>query len=454
MLEELFPTCQKVIDASEKKGVEAIEIFLSYNKQQQVILNGLSIGTQRAKEEAGAGIRVLHNNAEGFSYTNNLTFDSLLATALEAHSIAQHAPKIEGVALATVKTVPTVKGTYSQELAELSADALTKDGLNFLKGFTSIDPRIRTVLSNITNIVAERAIINSNGVKVTTKNSSFQAGLMAVASDKTRAGGYVFDDAFSRKHDVDFYSKGIELGKRAIDGLKQEPIKAFDGPIIFEPNAIFNPIAIVLGLTTSADWRQRGISFWRDKLADKVAAENFQLIDKPHDLQGGAGVRPFDDEGTPTNELPIIQDGILQTFLHNIRTANKENLESTGHAMRGLGNQATFTQKPTNAFFNSPWILAGDVSKEEMIQETRKGLIIHNYQGTVRHQNGIFSGVAKGAHLIENGEITKPVTGVSISGNVFDLINNIRAIGKEYHLASGFLTTPIIQFDGIRISTK
>ena len=79
---------------------------------------------------------------------------------------------------------------------------------------------------------------------------------------------------------------------------------------------------------------------------------------------------------------------------------------------------------------------------------------MHNYQGTLRQQNGIFSGVAKGAYLIENGEIVKPITGISISGNVFDLLNNISGIGKEYHLGGAWLTTPIMRFEGIKISTK
>jgi len=145
---------------------------------------------------------------------------------------------------------------------------------------------------------------------------------------------------------------------------------------------------------------------------------------------------------------------VLQAFLHNVRTANKENLESTGNATRAFGAPPNFSQKPANIVPNSPWILAGDMSEEEMIQETKKGIIVHNYQGTVRHQNGIFSGVAKGAHLIENGEIIKPVTGISISGNVFDILNNISGIGKEYHLANGWVTTPFMKFEGIRISTK
>ena len=93
------------------------------------------------------------------------------------------------------------------------------------------------------------------------------------------------------------------------------------------------------------------------------------------------------------------------------------------------------------------------MSDDELIAETKKGILVHNYQGTVRYQNGIFSGVAKGAHLIENGEIVKPVTGVSISGNVFEILNSVTGIGKDYHQTNA-VRTPWMKFEGIRISTK
>ncbi|MHA1211316.1 MAG: TldD/PmbA family protein [Candidatus Heimdallarchaeota archaeon] len=454
MLDKAITIGQKVIKASKKKGMDEIELFIAYSDQKQVIINGISVGTQRARSEIGVGIRVVHEGSEGFSYSNILTTNSLTKTANDAFSVAKLSPKIEGLTLAKKKPIRDIKGTYNDDIANLEADVLTQDALDFIAGYTSIDDRIKTVLSSISANVDHTAILNSNDILVERKTSNCQGGLLCVASDKDKAGGYVFDNLFSRQHDLNFRTAGEELGKRSLDGLKQETIESFEGSVIFKESAMFNPIGIVTSLAASADWRQRGISFWKDKLGDKVANDSFNFVDRPYDLKGGNGVRAFDDECSPTQELEIVKDGVLQTFLHNVRTANKENLESTGNATRAFGAQPNFSQKPANIMPNSPWILAGDMSEEEMIQETKKGIIVHNYQGTVRYQNGIFSGVAKGAHLIENGEIVKPITGVSISGNVFDILNNISGIGKEYHLANGWVTTPFMKFEGIRISTK
>jgi len=452
MLEEAIKISEKTIKTGRKKGMDEIEIFLNYTNEKQVIMNGKSVGTQRARDEIGAGVRVIHKGAEGFSYTNILTLKSLTKTADEAFSVAKLSPKIEGLALPNKAPITDLTSIYNEDLVNLDAGEITKDALDFIAGYTSIDDRINTVLSTIATTVNQTAILNSNDLFALRKSANYQGGLLCVASDEKKAGGYVFENLFSRKKDLDFKTAGEDLGKRSLEGLKQETIDAFEGSVIFKEQAMVNPVTIVTALAASGDWQQRGISFWKDKLGDKVADERFTLIDKPHDLEGGGGIKAFDDEGVPTNDLTIVKDGELQAFMHNTRTANKENLVSTGNATRSFGPPPVFSQKPTNILPNSPWILAGDMSDEELIAETKKGILVHNYQGTVRYQNGIFSGVAKGAQLIENGEIVKPITGVSISGNVFDILNNISGIGKEYH-QTNYVRAPWMKFEGIRIST-
>ncbi|MHA2358515.1 MAG: TldD/PmbA family protein [Candidatus Heimdallarchaeaceae archaeon] len=454
MFNEVLDLGEKVLKYCSKKGMESTEIYFSYNNQKQVLLEGQGLGTQRVNEELGAGIRIIHEGAEGFSYTNIMSKEALLKAADEAFSIAKLSPKIECIGFAEKQAIKFLEGVYNKELANLDIGKVIDDALDSVKGFTSVDSNIRTTLSTISLSNGGVAIQNSNGVNLSRKFSSYQAGIMAVASKEGKSGAMVSDSVFSRKHDIDFHEFCVKLGQRAMDSFNQELISDFDGPIIFRENAMLSPIGIVTSLAVSGDWRQRGTSFWKDKLGDKVANENFKFVERPFDLSGGGGVKAFDAEGNPTKNIDIVKDGVLQTFLHNQRTANKEKLQPTGNAVRTGGALPSFAQKPIGIFPNSPWILAGDMTEDEMIADTKKGLIIHNYQGTIRHQNGIFSGVAKGAYLIENGEITKPVTGISISGNVFDLINNISGVGKEYYLAGSILTTPIMRFEGIKVSTK
>ncbi|MHA1188611.1 MAG: PmbA/TldA family metallopeptidase [Candidatus Heimdallarchaeota archaeon] len=253
MLEKAIELAEKTIKACKKKGMNEIEIFLSYNNQKQVIMNGKSIGTQRARDEIGVGIRVIHDSAEGFSYTNILTLDSLTKTADDAFSVAKLSAKIEGLALPDKAKVPELKGVYNEDLVNLEADELTKAGLDFIDGYTSVDDRINTVLSSIAANVNQTAILNSNDLFVQRKSANYQGGMLCVASDKNKAGGYVFENLFSRKKDLDFKTTGIELGKRSLEGLKQETIDAFEGEVIFKEPAMISPITIAVGLAVSAD---------------------------------------------------------------------------------------------------------------------------------------------------------------------------------------------------------
>ncbi|MHA1461996.1 MAG: TldD/PmbA family protein [Candidatus Heimdallarchaeota archaeon] len=455
MFDNAIDIGNKVIASSQKKGIEALEIFFEYVKNKQVMMNNVSISTQRAKEELGAGIRVIHKESEGFSSTNIITQKAIEKCVDEAFAIAKATPKIDGIGLPIKQNIKEIKGTFNQELADLSVEKITTDANDFINGFTSIDSRIKTLLSNASVTVQGNALVNSNEIELQGKSSYYSGSFMGIASDKDKAGSYTFDNAFSRKHDIDFLSIGQKIGKRAIDNLNQTTISSFDGPVIFRPDAMFNPILICIAFAISADWRQRGISSWKDSLGDTVSIESLNVVDKPHDLSAGSGIGSFDAEGNPTKEIEIVKDGVLQTFLHNQRTANKEKLESTGNAFRSMGGgQPSFTQPPANIFPNSPWVLPGDITEDEMIKDTKQGIIAHNFQGTVRYQNGIFSGVAKGAYLIEKGEITKPVTGISLSGNVFELLKNIQGIGKELHLTNAYAKTPMMKFNGIKVSTK
>jgi PmbA protein len=455
MFDQALDIAQDVIKKCSKKGMEEIEIYFSYNNEKVVKINEQSIGTQNAGEELGAGVRVIHKGSEGFTYTNIITKESLLESAENAFKVAKLSPEIPGIGLPSKKSVTELKGVYNKQIEKLTTAEITEDALEFIAGYTNVDSRIQSMLSNISANINGVAIVNSNDILLESKSTTYQGGFLLAASDEKKSGGFVFDYFFSRKHDQNLQEFGEMLGKRALDSINQELVKNIEGSVIFKENAMFNPVGIIIALAVSADWQQRGRSFWKDRLADNVTDTKFNIVDKPHDLNGGAGIQSFDAEGNPTKELEIIKDGVLQLFLHNQRTANKENLESTGNANRGLGGGGpSYTNKPTGSFPNSPWILAGDMSEDELIADTKKGIIIESYTGTLRQTNGIFSGVVKGAKLIENGEIVKPITGVSISGNVFELLNNISGIGKEYHLANAYLTTPYIRFEGIKFSTQ
>jgi predicted Zn-dependent protease len=192
---------------------------------------------------------------------------------------------------------------------------------------------------------------------------------------------------------------------------------------------------------------------WKDKLADTVAINEFNLIDDSLNPDAGGGVRSFDDEGTATQLTSIIKEGVLENFLFDELRASKMNAQSTGNSWRSFGG-ARFMQPPSNIFPNAPVIKAGNLSYEELLEDVKTGITFEYFSGSFRAENGIFSGVAKGAQLIENGELTKPLINVTIGGNIFELLMNITGMTKDLELSNGFMKTPKIKAKGINISTQ
>ncbi|MHA1483303.1 MAG: metallopeptidase TldD-related protein, partial [Candidatus Heimdallarchaeaceae archaeon] len=157
--------------------------------------------------------------------------------------------------------------------------------------------------------------------------------------------------------------------------------------------------------------------------------------------------------GTPTSVNSIIKDGILENFLFDELRASRVGAVSTGNCWRSFGG-TRYVSPPTMIFPNAPSIKPGDMSTEELIEDVKEGIIFDRFSGSFQNENGIYSGVAKGAQLIRNGEITTPVTNVTIGGNVFETLMNIVGIGKDVQLVDGYLRTPLIKVKGVNIATQ
>ncbi|RLI28697.1 TldD/PmbA family protein, partial [Candidatus Bathyarchaeota archaeon] len=156
----------------------------------------------------------------------------------------------------------------------------------------------------------------------------------------------------------------------------------------------------------------------------------------------------FDDEGVPRRKTEILTKGVLKGFLHNSFTANKANTASTGNAYR-----QDYTALPT-VLSSNMIIQPGDKTLEQMISEIDKGIIVRRFSGNVRPESGEFSGIAKQASFIENGEVKHALKETMISGNVFEALKNIVAIGSETRATLYRAYVPPTLVDNIKIVSK
>ena len=241
-----------------------------------------------------------------------------------------------------------------------------------------------------------------------------------------------------------------EAGKRAGEGAKSmrnasEP-EAGKYTVLMSPTVASNLVETVAS-AASAFSVDAGTSYLADKLGKKVAAPSFSLTD--HGVtEGGFGGRVFDDEGVGTRSNKIIEDGVLRSYLHNITTARKWKVKSTGNA-------GFVTPHPWNLEIG-----AGDSTYDEMVREMSRGIILTSnwYTRFKNYRTGEFSTVPRdGAYLVERGKVVKPLRGMRMGDDLERMFSSVTLLSKHREWIQWWevdtpTLCPWVQIDGVKIT--
>jgi PmbA protein len=193
-------------------------------------------------------------------------------------------------------------------------------------------------------------------------------------------------------------------------------------PVVLEPNIARDLLGDVFH-AVSGESIFRKSSFLVGQLGEKIASSKLTVIDDGR-IPGAVGSRPFDGEGLATRRTVIIREGVLQSYLLNTYTARKLGLKPTGNAGRGLVGAPTVEA-------GNLYVEPGPHTPAEIIKSVSRGLYVTELIGFgVNIVTGDYSRSASGL-WIENGELTFPVQGVTVAGNLKEMLNDIEMIGND-----------------------
>jgi PmbA protein len=268
----------------------------------------------------------------------------------------------------------------------------------------------------------------SNGVEAFDEGTGIEISVRAFIGD-LESGHGTSSARVLGKFDPEF--AGRKAGE--IARLAKNPVQGPEGrfDVIFDPLAFANLLSYT-GFMLSAYAAEAGFSFLRGKLGQRVASELVTLKDIGN-LPNGYGSRKFDDEGVPTRETTVIENGIFKTFLLNTSLAKKYGTETTANA--GL-----IMPRPWNLVLES-----GEHSKEELF-EGFNGIYITNvwYTRFQSYVTGDFSTIPRdGIFFVENNEL-KPIRNIRVSDNLGRILSNVVALGNEpYQIHWWEVRTPV-----------
>lgn len=416
----------RLLAEAKAQGIDPAEVYFSAGSSFSAgAMNG-NIDSYKVSTRQGLGLRGMYQGKMGYASTQAFDEEAIrqLIEGVKEGALLREDEGAEEIYEGDAE-YPTVV-SYDETLAQVPATAKLDAVLAIEKAaLESVDTVKQCEGTQLSTMSGEVYLRNSYGLNLQHKDNAFIAytGAIAKDGDSTSTGmAFKCGRDFAK---LDVKKLGEEAAQEAASGLHAEPVPAGNYRMILRYDAMQSLLATFCGIF-SAENAQQGLSLLKGREGEKIAADCVTLMDDPL-LEGGFDSAPFDGEGVASKTKAVVENGVLKTLLHNRKTAKKQGVTSTGNALRP-GLSAPITVAPTNFFFKP-----GDKTLAELEADMSDGLVITDLSGLHAGANmtsGDFSLLSKG-YLLKGGKRVQPVEQITIAGNFYDVLKNIRAIGSD-----------------------
>jgi len=389
------------------------------------------------------GLRVLIGRRQAIVSSNDRTASALDALVERAVAMARVVPEDEFCGIAD----PSEIARSWPELDMVDPDEPATSVL--------IDRAARAEAS----ARAVEGVTNSNGAE-----ASWSYSRVALAASNGFAGGYAGSghgvsvsviagsgDGMEGEYDYSSAVYGADLedadavgrraGEKAIRRIGARKMPTAKVPVVYDPRVASGLVGHLAGAITGPSIARK-TSFLKEKLGQQIFPASIDIIDDPHRPRGFRS-KPFDGEGIANQRRALIENGVLTTWLLDLRSARQLGLKTTGHASRG-------TSGPPGPSTTNLYMAAGKVSPKDLIGDIKSGLYVTSVMG--QGVNGVTGDYSRGASgfWIENGEIAFPVNEITVAGNLIEMFRNMSA-ADDLVFRSG-TNAPTIRIDGMTVA--
>ena len=429
MIYELAEKAQKAIE----NNCDAYEIYIDETKLIELDSKQDELNFAKEEIDLGLGIRVIKDNKIGFAFTSNL--EKIVETANQAVENTKLNKTDENYAFSETEKVRDVKKVYDKKFNDLNLD----ESVEFLKTVisTATDSGCDVTGSGFSASECRSLIINSNDVSIENKGTGFGIGL-SVTIQKDGKIATAYNSQSSRFFDIDGEKLANEVCDLAKNSLETKPIETNDYDVVLDYYAATGLLQTFIG-SFDGENVGRGRSILKDKIGTEIANPTLSIIDNPL-LEKGMYSTKCDGEGSVSQKTDLIKEGVLSSFIYDIYTANKQNVETTSNGFRG-----SYITTP----MISPSNLEFKFSEMKDLSEVDKGVLTTSVLGahTANPISGDFSVEASNAFKIENGELTDPVEKAMISGNIFEIMKKVEGLNSEIKQYGSFIIPKLLVHD-------
>jgi len=417
-------------------GADDGELFLEYRQSESVVFDDGKIKSAAFDTSQGFGLRAVAGESTGYSHASEVSEAAIRRSADTVKAVSRgHNGSIEQGPIGTNRTLYT----DDNPLTGLSFEAKV-DLLGEMDAYArSRDPLVKQVSASISGEWQAVQIVRKDGQRVADIRPMVRLNVSVIVEKDGRmeSGGHGIGGRMAYDPYVDpaeWKAAIDEALRQALVNLDSVPAPAGELPVVLGPGWPGVLLHEAIGHGLEGDFNRKGTSAFAELMGKRVASKGVTIVDDGviNDRRGSLSI---DDEGTPTQNTTLIEDGILTGYMQD-----RMNARLMGMAPTGNGRRQSYAHAPIPRMTNT-YMLNGETEPEEILSAVKDGIYAVNFGGgQVDITSGKFVFSCTEAYKIENGKIGAPVKGATLIGNGPDILTRVSMIGNDLTLDPGIGT--------------
>jgi PmbA protein len=424
------------------KAAEEAEVFSISRRQTDAVFETNRLKQVQTHETSGRALRLIKGGRIGLSASNkaNGTAELLeMATQVAAFGAEAkfHLPEPQEYPQVEVFDA-AIEAVAEEQMVELGQALIDKVRQHTPELVCEASVSASTVTVEILNSRGGRAIYRKSGFGFGVEGVLIRGTDMLFVGESESSCHPLADMTAVAEATIEQLERARETAQPAVGQV----------PVIFTPHGVVSAFSAPFAMAINGKTVLQGASPLGGRIGDLVFDPRLTVRDDPT-MDYRPGSRYCDDEGIPSQRTPLIEKGVVANFIYDLQTAALAGARSTGSASRGLASL------PSPSLANLI-IEEGDTSFEDMMADIEDGLIVEQLMGASQGNvlGGDFSGNVLLGYSVKNGKIVGRVKDTMVSGNIYEALKDIGAVGREGKWIGGRLRAPHIYCPRVAVSTK
>jgi TldD protein len=429
---------QRYLAAALSAGGEYADLYFEYMSSTSLLVDESMVKSASQGISAGCGVRVVAGERTGYAYTDDLSTERILHAARTAALIASGPAKTPAVGYQQ----KPARSLYPVTLPSVDAEITAKVELVMRgdKAARDFDSRIKEVRSSYADELRHILVVASDGTFAEDSQPLARMNVSCIAKSQgtteqlsgrgsSGGGGRVALDFFFGEKTPEYFAK--EAARQAILQLDAREAPAGEMEVVLGPGWPGVLLHEAVGHGLEADFNRKKTSAFAGLVGRRVASEKCTVVDNGT-MPWRRGSLNVDDEGQPTQETVLIENGMLKGYISDKLSARLMGIADTGN-----GRRESYEHIPMPRMTNT-YMLPGEDDPEDIVRSVKNGIYAVNFGGgQVDITNGKFVFSASEAYLIEDGKITAPIKGATLIGNGPDVLTRVSMVGNDLQLDEG-----------------